>query len=341
LRHLADGNSANTKGLLIHTSRLCSTSSINRYDGKDPAPYFFNPQVQDILKNVTGMNFEKIFRRKKEGKELKVPKYEFLTEEELHEKLEDARIKAEKLLQMPPILKVRQPIEQVLSHDPALKGYDTSKYVFTDITPNTRDRDRYIAVRESDGILRKATWEERDRMNQIYNPQLGKKIGQTRLFLDENLKEALSREKYEFILDRACVQYDPDDPEYQRVTSITYETIENRRCFDVLLSTRHYGPFCFYLAWNKNLDNLIIYLIQKERLSSAVAVVQLFQLLHPECKSSSLNSDTTDQIGFIRTYMETDCLRQAQLQLALQSYQEFVHERSVYAENIKAAHGKQ
>ncbi|CAL4164166.1 unnamed protein product [Meganyctiphanes norvegica] len=328
----------NRNGLFFQTSRLCSTS-INRYDDKDPAPYFFNPKVQEVLQKVTGMNFEKIFIRKKEGKELKVPKYEFLTDEELQEKLQVARFKAEKLLQMPPILKVRSPIEKVLSHDPALKGYDTAKYVFTDITPNIRDRDRFIAVRDAEGTLRCATWEERDRINQIYNPQPGKKMGQPRMFIDENLKEVLSREKYEFILDRACVQYAPDDPEYQRVTSLTYETIESRRSFDVLLSTRHYGPFCFYLAWNKKLDNLIIYLIQEERLSDAVAIVQLFQLLHPACKSAALNMDPENHIGYIKAYMETDCLRQAQLQLALQSYQELVQERIIYEKSIQAAHG--
>merc|ERR1712106_1309669 len=338
LRHINDGHSANRNRLLVQFSRSCSTS-INRYDDKDPAPYFFEPKVQEILKRVTGMNFEKIFRRKADGSKLEVPKYEFLTEEELQEKLQDARNKAEKLLQMPPILKVRAPIQKVFAQDPALKGLDTVKYVFTDITPNVRDRDRLIAVRDPEGTLRSATWEERERINQIYNPQSGKKIGHPRMFLDENLKEVLSREKYEFILDRACVQYAPDDPDYQRVTSETYETIESRRSFDVLLSTRHYGPFCFYLAWNKKHDNLLIYLIQEERLSDAVAVVQLFQLLHPECKSSALNIDAQNQIEFIKGYMTTDCLRQAQLQLAVQSYQEHVQERITYEKTVQAAHG--
>lgn len=77
-------------------------------------------------------------------------------------------------------------------------------------------------------------------------------------------QDVLAREKYEFVLDRACAQFEPDDPEYHRITSATYEAIEARRHYQMLHSTRHYGPMCFYLAWNKNMDNLLIALIQKE-----------------------------------------------------------------------------
>lgn len=54
--------------------------------------------------------------------------------------MENARNEAEKILQMPPVLKERQPIQEVLSKDPALTGYDTCKYVFTDITYGISDR---------------------------------------------------------------------------------------------------------------------------------------------------------------------------------------------------------
>lgn len=41
---------------------------------------------------------------------------------------------------MPPVLKEREPIHEVLSQDPGVKGYDTCKYVFTDITFGISDR---------------------------------------------------------------------------------------------------------------------------------------------------------------------------------------------------------
>lgn len=48
--------------------------------------------------------------------------------------------KAETLLQMPPVVKQREPIQEVLSRDPALSGFDTCRYVFTDITYGVTDR---------------------------------------------------------------------------------------------------------------------------------------------------------------------------------------------------------
>lgn len=70
-------------------------------------------------------------------------------------------------LRMPPVMEERQPINRVLDVDEALKGFDDAKYVFTDITYGVHDRERLVVVREADGTLREAEWEERDRMNQV------------------------------------------------------------------------------------------------------------------------------------------------------------------------------
>lgn len=51
----------------------------------DPAPIFFDQKVQELLKRVTGMDFDKIFRGRLNEKVLEVPKYEFLTDSELEE----------------------------------------------------------------------------------------------------------------------------------------------------------------------------------------------------------------------------------------------------------------
>jgi len=47
---------------------------------------------------------------------------------------------AKKLLQMPPVLSERKPINDVLSEDRILDGMDTAKFVFTDITYNIPHR---------------------------------------------------------------------------------------------------------------------------------------------------------------------------------------------------------
>lgn len=49
-------------------------------------------------------------------------------------------------------------------------------------------QERFIVVREPDGTLRKATWEERDRFVQVYFPKQGRKLTPHVLFKEENLK---------------------------------------------------------------------------------------------------------------------------------------------------------
>lgn len=48
-------------------------------------------------------------------------------------------------------------------------------------------QERFIVVREPNGVLRKATWEERDRMIQIFFPQEGRRVIPPVLFKDEHL----------------------------------------------------------------------------------------------------------------------------------------------------------
>jgi len=158
----------------------------------DPiAKAFFNPQVQETLKSLTGLNYEKIFRVSRLGQRLDPPSYSFMTDEELKEARREIKVKALKMLQMPPVMSERKDEVKVLEHDPAIVGFDSARYVFTDITFGIHDRDRIIVVRESDGTLRSASWSERDRMNQTYFPTEGRKFKPSSIFHLETLKETL------------------------------------------------------------------------------------------------------------------------------------------------------
>lgn len=157
------------------------------YD-KDPAPYFFNEEVQELLKKLTRANPEKVFRKRMDGEKLQSPEYKFMTDEELQKALKKAEADMWERLQMPPIVKVRKEDDRVLSKDPALQEFDTSKWVFTDITFGVSNRERIIAVRELDGTLRLGTWEEKDRLNQIYNPMQGREIYTPKMFEPEHLE---------------------------------------------------------------------------------------------------------------------------------------------------------
>ena len=74
-------------------------------------------------------------------------------------------------------------------HFKKILGFDSARYVFTDITFGIHDRDRIIVAREADGTLRSASWQERDRMNQTYFPTEGRMFKPSSIFDLEHLKE--------------------------------------------------------------------------------------------------------------------------------------------------------
>ena len=172
------------RNFIIHSRSISNSAS------SDPvAKIFFNPQVQESLKSLTGLNFEKVFKVARSGKRFNPPNYVFMTDKQLKEAQEEARQKALKLLQMPPVMSVRKDNVKILEKEPALVGFDAAKYVFTDITYGIHDRDRIIVVRDPDGTLREAQWSERDRMNLTYFPTEGRKFKEPRLFDKENMDE--------------------------------------------------------------------------------------------------------------------------------------------------------
>lgn len=67
----------------------------------------------------------------------------------------------------------------------------------------------------------------------------------------------LERRDYEFILDRACIQFEPDSIEYHNTVSVTYDHIDETRSYEVLRSTRHFGPFVLHLVKKREIDNLL------------------------------------------------------------------------------------
>ena len=101
-----------------------------------------DPQVQKLLKELTGLDFTTVFRIRKDGEHLSQPKYTFMTEAQLEEKIEEAKKNAEKLLQMPPVLPPRKPIKEIISFDPIIQGFEKPGITLlcTDISANRTDR---------------------------------------------------------------------------------------------------------------------------------------------------------------------------------------------------------
>ncbi|XKL61953.1 hypothetical protein PGB90_001786 [Kerria lacca] len=268
---------------------------------KETSKLFFSEKAQELMKQLTGLNIAKIYRtRTIEGKTLP-SLHKFMTTEQLRHAQAEAIKKAYKKLKMPPLIPVNKGETEILEEVPEIIGFSKSKYVFTDITYNKTDRQRHIVVREPNGVLRKALPFERHRMNEIYFPREGRSYQHPKMFQKENLTPLLEKGEYEFILDRACCQFEPDDPEFHDITFQTYQKVNENKAFEVLRSTRHFGPLVFYLCLNKNLDNLILENLETERLNDAILSIQLYSLINPDCEFNTLNLNEDNQIEYIRS----------------------------------------
>lgn len=261
-------------------------------------------------------------------------RFEFLTDEQLKQEMEKMHKKAADLLQFPPAVAVRKPVDKILSSDPALIGYETSKLVFTDITFGLKDIDRLIVVRDPDGTLREADWNVRDRMNQVYFPRAHKQLKVPHLFNGNYFEELLDRKEYMFILDLACQQFEPDDPDYQRVVSITYQYINDNNEFEIIRSTRHFGSFTFFLVRNKMIDNLLLDLIETCHIDESNGLIELYGKIHNISFSQSKND-----LEKIEEFIKEHSTKKAVLELALQSTKDFLKQKEIVEDGIKKAHG--
>uniref|UniRef100_A0A182WJ55 28S ribosomal protein S22, mitochondrial n=1 Tax=Anopheles minimus TaxID=112268 RepID=A0A182WJ55_9DIPT len=329
------------------------------YD-KDPAPAFMRDDVQRLLKSITRLELEKVFR-KRSVKDNTV-EYRFMTDEQLRQELLKSIGEAQHMLQMPPVVQEQKDSCAVISKDGALKALSTSKFVFTDITYGLKNSQRSIVVRHPDGTLQEAPYEMRKRLNQIYFPLTGRSIHQPPMFEHVHLQRLLEEGKYEFVLDRACVQFEPYEKEYHQITAKVYQHINENRSFDALRSTRHFGPFAFFLAWHKLIDDLLLDMVKQDYLRNGIELIVLFSTLHgttleenvkqialetqmpnlfdaPEKSIDELKQDE-QFLSIIEQFVNEHATKKVQLNLAVQAYREMATEKLRLAEGIRRMHGE-
>lgn len=132
------------------------------------------------------------------------------------------------------------------------------------------------------------------------------------------------------------MQFEPDDPDYQAVTREVYEHINREKHFDILRSTRHFGPMVFHLAWTKNIDNLLHEMIETGRIKHAAILIRLFHLIYPSMKSAIEECKVQDDVEFIMHYA---CLEEKPIiEKLLQSYKESQQTYKVLQEAIEQEH---
>lgn len=107
-------------------------------------------------------------------------------------------------------------------------------------------------------------------------------------------QDCLGREEYEFILDRACVQFEPNDPNYIRVTRTTYDYINQNGHFSTLRSSRHFGPMALHLVLSKSADDLLVYFLKKKEIEAAADLVRLHHIVH-----ETLTPDQADKFNLV------------------------------------------
>ncbi|KFO32760.1 28S ribosomal protein S22, mitochondrial isoform X1 [Fukomys damarensis] len=301
--------------------RRLSSSAAESGISQIKKPTFMDKEVQSILIKMTGLNLEKIF--KPAIQKLKPPTYKLMTQAQLEEATRKAVEAAKVRLKMPPVLEERTPINDVLAEDKILEGMETAKYVFTDISYTIPHRERFIVVREPSGTLRKASWEERDRMIQIYFPKEGRRVLPPIIFKEENLKTMYSQDRHVDVLNLCVAQFEPDSTEYIKVHHQTYEDIDKHGKYDLLRSTRHFGGMAWYFVNKKRIDGLLIDQIQRDLADDATSLVQLYHMLHPDGPSAQeAREQAAEGINLIKVFAKTEAQRGAYVELTLQTYQE-------------------
>ncbi|XP_040860152.1 28S ribosomal protein S22, mitochondrial [Ochotona curzoniae] len=286
-------------------------------------PTFMDEEVQSILVKMTGLDLEKTF--KPAIQELKPPTYKLMTQTQLEEAMRQAVEAAKVRLKMPPVLEERVPISDVLAEDQILEGTETAKYVFTDISYSLPHRQRFIVVREPSGRLRKASWEERDRMIQIYFPKEGRRVLPPVIFKEENLKNMYSQDRYVDVLNLCVAQFEPDSREYIKVHRQTYEDIDQHGKYDLLRSTRHFGGMAWYLVNEKRIDGLLVDQIQRDLVDDAVSLVRLYHMVHADGHSArEAHAQAAQGVSLIKVFAKTEAQKGAYIELTLQAYQEAV-----------------
>ncbi|KAM7399713.1 hypothetical protein PAMP_018961 [Pampus punctatissimus] len=191
------------------------------------------------------------------------------------------------------------------------------------MTDDQLEQERFIVVREPDGILRKASWEERDRLIQTYFPKGGRKITAPLIFMEENLKRVFSQDRHTDVLDLCLVQFEPDSSEYIRLHEATYEDLNKHGKYDLLRSTRHFGGMAWYLVNARRVDGLIVDMLKRELFQDAVSLVSLFHMVHPHSESAQeAASQQATGTNLLKIYSQKESQRSGFIDLALQAYEQ-------------------
>jgi len=288
---------------LIHL-RKSSSTIINTKN--DPFVIFCEPKVQELLHKMIGFDIMKVAGPNL--KPLRKPEYKLLTDEQLAEEQQGAVQRQRIKLQIPPYMKPRKPPAEALEIDPELAHFDTCKWVFTDVTFGLKDRERVVTVRDIDGSLLMAPWDAKERLSQMYNPREGRHVVVPAMFNEDNLESMIKEKRYRYILDRACAQFEPDDPQFLRTTHRVFNAVDKARDYEMLWSLRHYGSLAFYLVWHDMMENFLAYMWDNKKRPEARDLVELYASVHPssQCALQLSQLSEPDDTAVVQAFVSNN-----------------------------------
>ena len=172
-----------------------------------------------------------------------------------------------------------------------------------------------MVVRQPDGTLRRANFKERQRLNSIYFPYKYRIIDMPKMFEPTYLDDILKKPEISlFVLERACLQFEPDDSNYKRVVECVYEHVLKNRLFNELRSTRHFGPMTFYYATNQKIDYLIKDQLDRSLLKDVLNTIELYYLVND--KTTEFLKKLTDR-QVIEKFVKEECKEYQELMSSL------------------------
>uniref|UniRef100_A0A1I8EIP0 28S ribosomal protein S22, mitochondrial n=1 Tax=Wuchereria bancrofti TaxID=6293 RepID=A0A1I8EIP0_WUCBA len=284
------------------TGTMAETQQTDGGNSIDVERLFTRSDIQSLLKSLTGLNLrEKLFKSRQITKPLRAH-YALMTDEAYEKTVKSMEEIGTNFLQFVPVLEPRCSTPIILANDPEIRGFDNSKYVFTDLSFGLGIQVRSVVVRETDGTLRSATPEERDRMTRVYKGHPYRPIYEPPLFKDPYLQMALDRNDHEYVLDWACHYYLPNDPVFIKLCHVIFDRTINENKFANLHSTRHFGPFVFYIVLNNKFSPLLNHYAAEKR-KDAANLVRLIKAIFPD-EIWSCQMKDADDLKVLQQYAE-------------------------------------
>ncbi|KII61731.1 28S ribosomal protein S22, mitochondrial [Thelohanellus kitauei] len=217
------------------------------YGAGEPLKDYYNEDLQAIFKKLIGRN-PKFLKNINMARRPIVADYKLVHADKIPQLNAEIDEMLDRFLETIPMYTRRKPnLNVIIQKSPELKGYDSSRYVFTDVSPSKTSKDRTILVRHQDGSLKLAPWDVRERINIVYFGSDSDMYPPPKFISSEKLlKEALKLDKHLYILNYALSTCSPDSPNYIKVLEVIFRDIIFKKKYSLIEMTPFFGPFIYF-----------------------------------------------------------------------------------------------